>query len=94
MLAKKRCPHTGVVNFYCDVEPYLAVGSITEAAQSNGCVWRSYIGEEATGLSADMASAELRLSGLLQSAIGNRSMRTSLPGTRDWLPIRPVGSIL
>jgi hypothetical protein len=91
VFAKRRCPHTGIVNFFCNGEPFLAVGSITETSQSRGCVWRSYIGEEETGLSADMATAELRLAGLLLSEIGNRSMRTPRPGTRDWLPIQPVG---
>jgi hypothetical protein len=69
MLAKRRCPHTGVVNFFWHREPFMAVGSITETGQSSGCVWRSYVGEEAAGVASDMASAERRLAGLLQSAI-------------------------
>ncbi len=93
MLAKRRCPHTGIVNFFSDVEPFVAVGSITETAGSGGWVWRSYIGEEAAGLSADMVSAELRLAGLLLSEIGSPS-RTSRPGIRDWLPIWSVNSTL
>ena len=28
MLSKRRCPHTGVVNFYFDTDPHLAVGSV------------------------------------------------------------------
>ncbi len=71
MLAKRRCPHTGIVNFFSDVEPFVAVGSITETAGSGGWVWRSYIGEEAAGLSADMVSAEIRLARLLRSAIAD-----------------------
>jgi hypothetical protein len=86
VLAKRRCPHTGIVNFFCDVEPFLAVGSITKVAHSQGCVWRSYIGEEEAGLSADMATAELRLAGLLLSEIGNRSTRMPRLRARDWLP--------
>ena len=71
MLAKRRCPHTGIVNFFSDVEPFVAVGSITETAGSGGWVWRSYIGKEAAGLSADMVSAEIRLARLLRSAIAD-----------------------
>jgi hypothetical protein len=72
MFAKRRCPHTGVVNFFLEPERFLAVGSISETARSRGYIWRSYIGEEAAGLSADMASAEARLAGLLASAIVDR----------------------
>lgn len=73
MLAKRRCPHTGVLNFFCDREPFLAVGSITRAVQSKGCIWRSYVGNEAVGLSADMASAEARLTNLLLIATGDNT---------------------
>lgn len=69
MLAKKRCPHTGIVNFFCDPEPFMAVGSIAETGGSRAYVWRSYIGKEAGGLSADMASAEARLARVILSAI-------------------------
>jgi hypothetical protein len=69
VLAKRRCPHTGIVNFYCDPEPFMAVGSIAQSGGSNACVWRSYIGEEAGGLSSDMASAEARLATVVLAAI-------------------------
>jgi hypothetical protein len=72
MLAKRRCPHTGIINFFLEPEPFMAVGSISETARSKGYIWRSYIGEEAAGLSADMASAEARLARLLASAIVDR----------------------
>lgn len=69
MLAKKRCPHTGIVNFFCDPEPFMAVGSIAETGGSGACVWRCYIGNEAGGLSANMASAEARLERVILSAV-------------------------
>lgn len=69
MLAKKRCPHTGIVNFFCDPEPFMAVGSIAETGGSGACIWRCYIGEEARGLSANMASAEARLATVILSAV-------------------------
>lgn len=69
MLAKKRCPHTGIVNFFFDPEPFMAVGSIAKTGGSRACVWRCYIGEEAGGLSANMASAEARLASVILSAV-------------------------
>ncbi|MEQ1647119.1 MAG: hypothetical protein ABL898_00915 [Hyphomicrobiaceae bacterium] len=45
MIVRKRCPHTGVVNFYFDSEPYLPVGSVSlcgTSAQNSSYTWRSY----------------------------------------------------
>lgn len=67
MLSKKRCPHTGIVNFFCDPEPFMAVGSIAETNSSGCYVWRSYIGDEAGGLSPSMASAEALLARVVLS---------------------------
>jgi hypothetical protein len=58
MLAKRRCPHTGVVNFYFSADPHLAVGSVVEAAGS-GYLWRCYT-DPCTGVGAagDITTAE------------------------------------
>ena len=32
MLSKLRCPHTGLVNFFTDVDPFMSVGSIIATA--------------------------------------------------------------
>lgn len=61
MLIKRRCPHTGVVNFFSDTEPHLAVGSIV-ARDDHHFTWRYY--EEPyvrAGQTGDMPAAEREL---------------------------------
>jgi hypothetical protein len=41
MLSKKRCRHTGVVNFFAD-DPHLPVGSAIKVGGSVGYHWRCY----------------------------------------------------
>ena len=41
MLSKRRCPHTGVVNYFFTTEPHLAVASVIKGAQA-GYLWRCY----------------------------------------------------
>jgi hypothetical protein len=61
MLSKRRCPHTGVVNFFFATDPHLAVGSVVKASQS-GFVWRCYADPcAAGGAAADMKTAERRV---------------------------------
>lgn len=58
MLSKRRCPYTGVVNFYSDEDPLLAVGSVV-AGNESGFVWRFYTEPYARGgLATDIRSAE------------------------------------
>lgn len=57
----KRCPHTGVVNFFTEADPLLAVGSVAQPRAAEGYAWRCYIGEEAGGLAPNRAVAEARL---------------------------------
>jgi hypothetical protein len=61
VLSKKRCPHTGVVNFFTDADPLLAVGSVAEAGVSARFAWRCYIADEAGGLAPDISLAEAHL---------------------------------
>ncbi len=61
MLSKRRCPHTGVVNFFTDKDPLLSVGSVAETGRPARYIWRCYLGEGACGLTADMPLAEDRL---------------------------------
>jgi hypothetical protein len=41
MLSKKRCRHTGVVNFFAD-DPHLPVGSAIKVGRRVGYHWRCY----------------------------------------------------
>jgi hypothetical protein len=65
LLSSRRCPHTGVVNFYAVAEPHMAIGSISRcgtAAQSDGFAWRCYTGAaESSGRAPDLRTAERRL---------------------------------
>ena len=62
MIVRKRCPHTGDVNFYFDTEPHLPVGSISlcgTVATPTAYTWRSYSDEEAgSGRVRDARTAE------------------------------------
>ena len=73
MLSKRRCPHTGVVNFYYSADPHLAVGSVIESTQS-GFLWHCYADPfEAVGSEADMKSAERRVRELCSRAASERA---------------------
>ena len=61
VLSKKRCPHTGIVNFYTDADPLLAIGSVTRAGASARFAWRCYLADEAGGLASDISLAEAHL---------------------------------
>lgn len=58
MLIKRRCPHTGVVNFFSHAEPHMAVGSIVPR-DDHHFTWRYYAEPFVRGGQADdMFSAE------------------------------------
>lgn len=58
MLIKRRCPHTGVVNFFSRTEPHLAVGSIV-SGDDHHFTWRYYAEPYVrAGQAVDMPSAE------------------------------------
>jgi hypothetical protein len=70
MLSSKRCPHTGVVNFFAAADPHMAVGSIASCgttvnpvdASLDGFTWRCYAGEaHSSGHAPDIKTAERRL---------------------------------
>ena len=72
MLSAKRCPHTGVVNFYSEIDPHLAIGSIARCGTSAaGFTWRCHgSGAERSGRAPDLESAQQRLSSILVAANG------------------------
>jgi hypothetical protein len=88
----KRCPHTGVVNYFTEADPLLAVGSVAESREAPGFAWRCYIGEESGGLAPDLARAEARLAraveqGEVQASAwrhGGRDPAASSPAVRHW----------
>jgi hypothetical protein len=68
MLSKRRCPHTGVVNFFFATDPHMAVGSVIKAGQS-GYLWRCYTDPcAATGAVDDLGTAERRVTELCRLA--------------------------
>jgi hypothetical protein len=69
MLSKLRCPHTGIVNFFTDVDPYMSVGSIIATAPSR-YVWRCHLVEHRCGVTADPMSAESNLRRALEKLPG------------------------
>jgi hypothetical protein len=68
MLSKRRCPHTGVINFFFTTDPHLAVGSVIKGDQA-GYHWRCYTDPfAAVGTVGDMKSAERRVTDLCRQA--------------------------
>jgi hypothetical protein len=61
MLSKRRCPYTGVVNFFFTADPHFAVGSVVKAEKS-GYLWRVYADPcTAAGSVPDLSTAEQRV---------------------------------
>ena len=60
MIIKTRCPHTGVVNFFTETDPLLAVGCVTENAASH-FAWHCHLDAPASGVANDMGLAEAHL---------------------------------
>jgi hypothetical protein len=58
VITKRRCPHTGIVNFYGKADPLLAIGSVSEGAMPAQFIWRSYLGNPAGGVAPDRSIAE------------------------------------
>lgn len=65
MLLVKRCPHTGVVNFYSKDEPFLAVASIARSsldAVTERFTWRCHAPDDSrSGFAVDQSAAERQL---------------------------------
>ena len=67
MLSMRRCPHTGVVNFFFAADPHLAVGSIVKAERA-GYLWRYYSDPCIAGSETNLKEAERRLAELCSQA--------------------------
>ena len=72
MLLMLRCPHTGLVNFFTDVDPFLSVGSIIAAAPSR-YIWRCHLVDHRCGVTTDAVSAEVNLRRALEVPGGSLS---------------------
>lgn len=76
MLSKRRCPHTGVINFYLNDDPFLPVGSVVKAEARY--LWRCYADPCAgVGAARDIGSAEAHLVELCAEA-ARREARSAL----------------
>jgi hypothetical protein len=87
MLSTRLCPHTGVVNFFADAEPFIAIGSVIRGGASQPYHWRCYVGQEsAAGAAPDMRTAERRLVGryreLLRATVSAQRDRRAGEGRR------------
>jgi hypothetical protein len=79
----KRCPHTGVVNYFTDADPLLAVGSVAEVAHAAAFAWHCYVGEETSGLAPDLSRAEQHLErAIARGETRARSCRQDTDGAR------------
>lgn len=72
MLSKRLCPYTGIVNFYFDADPHIAVGSVIKTADK-GYLWRCYTDPcTAVGSETDKEIAEQRVTDLCRKAARHR----------------------
>jgi hypothetical protein len=63
VLSRRRCPYTGVVNFFAETDPFLAVGSVTKPGAPEVYYWRCYTDDRrASGVAHDLKTAERHLS--------------------------------
>jgi hypothetical protein len=59
-VSKQLCPHTGILNFFTDIDPFMSVGSIIATAPSR-YVWRCHLVDHRCGVTANLVSAEANL---------------------------------
>jgi hypothetical protein len=66
MLLKHRCPHTGILNFFTDINPFMSVGSIIAIGRGR-YVWRCHLIDQRCGTATDAVSAESHLRRALEA---------------------------
>jgi hypothetical protein len=72
MLSRRRCPHTGIINFFPEKEPYFSIGSVTRIASTSNYQWRSYVDDRpGFGVAPDMATAERFLVSHCRETVGD-----------------------
>ena len=73
MVSKQHCPHTGVVNYFNESDPFMSIGSIVRAGSAGEFHWRFYAAAQTiAGIAADMQTAERRLKSQIRIAAGER----------------------
>ena len=73
MVSKHHCPHTGVVNFFSETDPFMSIGSIVRAGASTEFHWRFYAAAQTiAGIASDMKTAERRLKDQIRIASSDR----------------------
>jgi len=73
VLNKRRCPHTGIVNYFVPDEPRLSVACVYE--RHDGLVWLCHLSETG-GRASSIVEAEVAL----REALAGASGRTVAPG--------------
>jgi hypothetical protein len=66
MLLKHRCPHTGILNFFTDIDPFMSIGSIIAIGRGR-YVWRCHVIDQCCGMATDAMSAESHLRRALEA---------------------------
>jgi hypothetical protein len=61
VITKRRCPLTGVVNFYEKADPLLAVGSVSADTKPARYIWRFYLDQQEAGIARNISIAEAHL---------------------------------
>jgi hypothetical protein len=74
ILSSKKCPVTGVVNFFDATDPFLSVGSVAKcgtAAKSRRYLWRVYEGGAlSAGYAPDLATAKSQIESSYAQFVG------------------------
>ena len=69
MLSRKRCPHTGIVNFYETTDPHVAIGLAMRERGETRYRWLSFADDQhPSGFAADLGAAERSLIQLCMAA--------------------------
>jgi hypothetical protein len=61
VISKKRCPHTGILNFFIAADPLISVGSVSKTTVPAQYAWHCYIDDPAAGVALDISIAETAL---------------------------------
>jgi hypothetical protein len=74
-MTKRRCPHTGIVNFFSKADPLLAIGSVIQANATSPYVWRCYLDDQEAGIAADISLAEDHLAHAIARSQGHPALQ-------------------